>query len=93
MCGLITIVKPLFWVPSFLPAYGMRAAGDVRYSMILSVISMWTVRVGVTLFLVHVIGFVSPVAVWCGMFSDWFVRGVFFTIRFISGKWLEHRVA
>jgi len=93
MCGLITIVKPLFWVPSFLPAYGMRAAGDVRFSMILSVISMWLVRVGVTLFLVYVVGFVSPVAVWCGMFSDWFVRGVFFAIRFKSGKWLEHRVA
>lgn len=93
MCGLITIVKPLFWVPSFLPAYGMRAAGDVRFSMILSVISMWAVRVGVTLFLVHVVGFVSPIAVWCGMFSDWFVRGVCFTIRFMSGKWLEHKVA
>lgn len=93
MCGLITIVKPLFWVPSFLPAYGMRAAGDVRFSMILSVISMWLVRVGVTLFLVYVVGFVSPVTVWCGMFSDWFVRGVFFAIRFKSGKWLEHRVA
>ncbi len=93
MCGLITIVKPLFWVPSFLPAYGMRAAGDVRFSMILSVISMWLVRVGVTLFLVYVVGFVSPVSVWCGMFSDWFVRGVFFAIRFKSGKWLEHRVA
>lgn len=93
MCGLITIVKPLFWVPAFLPAYGMRAAGDVRFSMILSVISMWTIRVGVTIALVHVFGFVSPVAVWCGMFSDWFVRGVFFTIRFMSGKWLDHRVA
>ena len=93
MCGLITIVKPLFWVPSFLTAYGMRAAGDVRFSMILSIICMWTIRVGVTLFLVYVVGFVSPVAVWCGMFSDWFVRGVFFTIRFMSGKWLDHRVA
>lgn len=93
MCGWITIVKPLFWVPSFLPAYGMRAAGDVRFSMILSVISMWCVRVGVTLGLVYIFDFVSPMAVWCGMFSDWFVRGVFFAIRFASGKWLSHKVA
>ena len=30
----ITIVKPLLWVPSFTPPNGLRAAGDVRFSMI-----------------------------------------------------------
>jgi len=93
MVTYITIVKTLFWVPSFLTAYGMRAAGDVRFSMILSSISMWVSRVGVCMFLVYVVGFVSPIAVWIGMFTDWFVRGVFFTIRFKSGKWLQHKVA
>ena len=36
MMGWITIVKPIVWVFSFIPAYGMRAAGDVKFSMILS---------------------------------------------------------
>ena len=28
----ITIVKPLIWVMSFVPAYGLRAAGDAKFS-------------------------------------------------------------
>ena len=31
MILLITIVKPLFWAMSFIPAYGFRAAGDVKF--------------------------------------------------------------
>ena len=32
----ITIVKPMVWMFAFIPAYGMRAAGDVKFSMITS---------------------------------------------------------
>ncbi|WP_242826935.1 MATE family efflux transporter [Butyrivibrio sp. MC2013] len=92
MVGWITIIKPLFWVPSFVPAYGMRAAGDVRFSMLLSISTMWFVRVGITLTLVYFFHYMSPMAVWIGMFSDWFVRGVFYTIRLRSMKWAGHRV-
>ena len=33
----ITIVKPLVWIMAFIPGYGMRAAGDVKFSMLTSV--------------------------------------------------------
>lgn len=36
----ITIVKPLLWVPSFTPPNGLRAAGDVRFSMITATLTM-----------------------------------------------------
>ena len=36
MMTVITIVKPIIWVPAFIPPYGLRAAGDVKFSMILS---------------------------------------------------------
>ena len=29
----ITIVKPIVWMFAFIPAYGMRAAGDVKFSL------------------------------------------------------------
>ena len=29
MMTVITIVKPIVWVPAFIPPYGLRAAGDV----------------------------------------------------------------
>ena len=39
----------------------------------------------------HVLGF-GPMGVWIGMFADWTVRGIIFTWRFHSRKWLEHKV-
>lgn len=91
MMGWITLVKPLFWVPSFIPVYGMRAAGDVKFSMLVSTISMWLCRVSLCIFLVRAFGF-GPMAVWIGMFTDWGVRGIIFTFRFYSKKWLAHKV-
>lgn len=87
----ITIVKPLVWVLSFIPGYGMRAAGDVRFSMITSSATMWLCRVALCIYLVRVWGF-GPMAVWIGMFADWSVRSVLFGWRFLSGRWLSHRV-
>ncbi len=87
----ITIVKPISWTLSFIPAYGMRAAGDVKFSMIVSCTTMWLCRGSLCVFLCRVMGF-GPIAVWIGMFADWTVRAVIFTARFISGKWVEHRV-
>ena len=50
MLTVITVVKPLVWTFSFIPAYGMRAAGDVKYSMIVSCISMWMLRVALCVY-------------------------------------------
>lgn len=91
MMGWITVVKPLVWVLAFIPAYGMRAAGDVKFSMILSCISMWICRVSLCIFLCRVMGF-GPIAVWIGMFTDWTVRGIVYMIRFRSRKWMDHQV-
>ena len=91
MIGWITVVKPIVWMLAFVPAYGMRAAGDVRFSMILSCISMWLFRVSLCIYLCRVHGF-GPIAVWIGMFTDWTVRGIVFTIRFKSRRWLAHEV-
>lgn len=91
MVVAITIAKPLFWAFSFIPAYGMRAAGDVRFSMITSTVTMWCLRVALCIFLVKAYN-MGPMAVWYGMFTDWAVRGIVFFFRFKSGKWLKKRV-
>ncbi len=88
MVGAITIVKPLVWVFSFVPAYGMRAAGDVKFSMMTSIITMWGCRVALSIALVRVFG-MGPMAVWYGMFADWTIRGIIFTTRFFSGRWIK----
>lgn len=87
----ITIVKPLLWVPSFTPPNGLRAAGDVRFSMITATLTMWLCRVALSIFFMRVVK-TGPIGVWYGMFADWGVRGVIFTIRFVRGKWLRFKV-
>lgn len=87
----ITIFKPIVWVGSFTVVQGIRAAGDVKYVMVVSTISMWICRVSLCIFLARYFG-MGPIAVWIGMFVDWGVRGIFFFGRFHSRKWLRHKV-
>ena len=91
MVTWISIVKPLIWIMAFIPAYGLRAAGDVKFSMTVSVLCMWFCRVSLVIFLARAYH-MGPMAVWIGMFVDWGVRNIIFTIRFRSRKWLNHEV-
>ena len=91
MVLFITIAKPLCWVMAFVPGYGMRAAGDVKFSMITSCCTMWLCRVSLCIYLCRVWGF-GPIAVWIGMAADWSLRSIIFTIRFKSGRWLNHHL-
>ena len=91
MISWITVVKPLVWTMAFIPGYGLRAAGDVKFSMITSCVTMWSCRFCLCVLLIRVFGF-GPMGVWIGMFADWTVRGIIFSLRFHSRKWLEHQV-
>ncbi len=91
MISWITVVKPLVWTMAFIPGYGLRAAGDVKFSMITSCVTMWSCRFCLCVLLIRVFGF-GPMGVWIGMFADWTLRGIIFSLRFHSRKWLEHQV-
>ncbi len=90
MLGWITIVKPILWPVSFVTPYAMRAAGDVKFSMIVATLTMWLCRVTLATYLIRFMG-IGAMGVWIGMFCDWGIRGIIFTIRFKSGKWI-HKV-
>lgn len=88
MMLFISFMKPLVWVQSFTLPSGMRASGDVTFTMLVSVGSMWICRVGICVLLCRGFGF-GPMGVWIGMAVDWFVRGCTFLWRFHSGKWIH----
>jgi putative MATE family efflux protein len=88
---IITIVKALIWVPSFTLPSCLRAAGDVRFSAIVSVVSMWVFRVGGGLVLCRGFG-VGLIGLWIAWFADWFFRVVLYVWRFCSGRWETKRV-
>ena len=88
---IICAVKPFIWMPAFIPPYTLRAAGDVRYTMLVSSIVMWICRVVASVVLMRVFH-TGPLGVWLGMFLDWTVRSVCYFIRFRGDKWTKKNV-
>ena len=87
-CAVFTAV---FWPMSFTLPNALRAAGDVRFTMMVALLSMWICRIGMSYLLGRWLG-LGLLGVWMGMFSDWIVRGAVFLIRFLRGKWKNHHV-
>ena len=74
------------WVPSFTLPNVFRASGDAILPMAVSIGSMWICRLGCAYLLGIVFG-MGLLGVWAAMVIDWVFRGIFFTLRFRSGKW------
>lgn len=85
------IANMTIWPLSFMLPNGLRAAGDVKYSMVVSSISMWTFRIGFSYLLGIGLG-LGVNGTWFAMYADWLCRAICFTIRFIRGKWQNKRV-
>ncbi|MCL1858412.1 MAG: MATE family efflux transporter [Oscillospiraceae bacterium] len=82
------IFMPIFWPASFVLFAGMKGAGDVRFTTVISIISMWFVRVLLAYILGNLLK-MGVVGVWFGMFFDWIFRTVFAVVRFKNKKWQE----
>lgn len=80
------LLSALFWSLSFTLPNAFRAAGDVRFTMFVSIISMGICRIGCGFIFVRFFGF-GVIGVWMAMFIDWIVRSTFFVTRYFSGKW------
>ena len=80
-----------FWPSSFTLPNILRAAGDARFTMAVSILSMWVFRVGFCY--VMVLGFHGRLlSIWMGMFLDWVFRSLCFFVRFARGRWMEQSV-
>ena len=82
----------LFWPEAFTIANTLRAASDVKYCMVLSIISMWVFRIGFS-YIVAVRMGMGVLGVWIAMTIDWAVRAVLFVIRYRSTKWQHRSIA
>ncbi len=83
---IFTITSSFFWATSFTLPNALRAANDARYTMFVSILSMWIFRIGFSYILCLQFGF-GVTGVWIAMSIDWFFRSFFFIKRFRSGKW------
>lgn len=80
----------LFWPASFTLPNGLRAASDVRFTMTVSILSMWTCRIFCSYLFANTFG-LGVLGVWIAMFIDWVFRAFAFLYRLVSGKWMGRR--
>jgi putative MATE family efflux protein len=85
------IVTMIMWPEAFVLPNTLRAAGDVRFTMMTSIISMWTARIGLS-YIFFYFFHLGTLSVWLGMYCDWIVRVALFIPRFMGEKWLRHKV-
>lgn len=79
------------WSISFVLPSGLKGAGDAKYTMVTAMIGMWVFRISLGYLLGVTLDF-GLLGVWMGMFSDWFVRGSLYYLRFKKGKWKNNVV-
>ena len=77
----------LFWPGSYTLPNGLRAASDVRFPMMVSILSMWLCRILCSYLFANTFG-LGVLGVWIGMFIDWIFRMAAFVARMLSGKWM-----
>jgi len=79
------------WPLSFTMPNLLRAAGDARYTMVVSVFSMWFFRILSSYFFALTLK-LGVLGVWTAMYVDWAFRALLYTYRYRSGKWLEKKL-
>lgn len=78
----------LLWPASFVLPHALRAASDVKFTMIVSIFSMAAFRIVFSIILgIHFN--MGAIGVWIAMVMDWIFRAAMFISRTISGKWKE----
>lgn len=81
----------VLWPVAFVLPNALRAAGDVRFTMTVSVASMVLWRIGFSWILCVKLGY-GATGVWIAMVLDWICRTAFFLGRFLSGAWKNRRL-
>ncbi|MBQ9167426.1 MAG: MATE family efflux transporter [Oscillospiraceae bacterium] len=80
LCGVV------LWPASFVLPNALRAANDAKFTMIVSIASMFCWRISLS-YLLCVQMEMGALGVWIAMVVDWICRTSFFVGRTVSGKW------
>lgn len=91
MCFIHNLFNAIFHPSGFVLANGLRAAGDVRYTMYTSIFASVICRVALS-FVFGVWMGLGVIGVTVAMVCDWGIRMVLIRIRYHRGKWKEFKV-
>lgn len=79
----------IIWPLSFTLPNALRAANDVKFTMIVSIFSMWVFRIVLSFVLARNLG-LGVFGVWIAMTIDWVFRAILFVGRLLSGGWKKN---
>ncbi len=79
----------LIWPLSFVLPNALRAANDVKFTMVASMFSMWTFRILFSYLLAKGLQ-LGVLGVWLAMMIDWIFRSILFGTRFAKGGYRKH---
>ena len=82
---IVAFAEPLFGA-SINISGALRGAGDAKGPFIMSLITMWGVRVTLSFVVASTMGLTG---VWLAMAAELIVRGIVFLVRLYRGKWLH----
>ena len=91
MLSRFIMVIVLFQISQIIFGGCLRGAGDVKYTLVSSLISVTLIRSIVTYLLV-VVWPMGLVGIWVGVLSDQLSRFILLGIRFKRGKWVEYQI-
>ena len=93
------VMEVILWPMGFTLPNAFRAAGDVKITMVVSVLALWLFRICLSYFLVlpevSIFGLTLPgmnlavLGVWIAMTIDWVFRVSIYVPHLFRGKWME----
>lgn len=86
-----SVCAMIIWPISFSLPCTLRAAGDAKIPMFISVASMWIFRIFFSYVLGRYAGW-GVFGIWVAMIIDWCFRALLMAIRYRRGKWKQLRV-
>ena len=98
-----SIMAAAIYPLGFLLPSTFRAASDVKFTLYVSMISMWCLRVALAYFLalesvtifkvITIPGLgMGIIGVWVAMFLDWILRSTLYLIRYVRDRWLRSKL-
>jgi Na+-driven multidrug efflux pump len=84
------LIQPVM-AASFVFSGGLRGAGDTRTTMLITVGSIWALRLVAAYVLGSLLG-LGLLGAWLGVGVDFSFRALLFWLRFRGGKWAALRV-
>lgn len=88
---LHTVFTILLWPLCYTLPTTFRAAGDARFPMWVSSVSMVFFRIAGA-YILGIMLDLGVIGVWLGMFGDWAAKAIMFAYRYYTMKWLDYKV-